>query len=57
MPFTLGDVVRLKAHPAQQMTIVEIDSHWITCRWFDHSAIQEVSFPASDLEPVVAENA
>ena len=46
MPFSLGDVVHLIAYPFHRMTVVEVDGHEITCRWFEGAAVKEGIFPS-----------
>lgn len=46
MQFGVGNVVCLVAYPSHPMTVVKIDSHEITCRWFEGVAVKEGTFPA-----------
>jgi uncharacterized protein YodC (DUF2158 family) len=46
MQFSVGDVVHLIAYPSHRMTVVEVDSHEITCRWFEGTAVKEGIFPS-----------
>ncbi|MFC4172655.1 hypothetical protein ACFOYU_11380 [Microvirga sp. GCM10011540] len=52
MRFGIGDAVRLKAHPAQSMRVIEVADDWVICRWFDKAAVQEGAFSADDLESI-----
>ena len=44
MPFSIGDVVHLIAYHSHRMTVVDVDGHEITCRWFEGAAVKECIF-------------
>jgi uncharacterized protein YodC (DUF2158 family) len=52
MEITAGDVVCLKAHPAQVMTVLEVSGDWITCQWSNDWSHQELAFPISRLHKI-----